>query len=204
MKNLQPTNYKLQTNLGFTLLETVIAISILTTGVIATIGLMNSGLKQIGFLKNKIVAINLAQEGIELVRNVRDNNWLAKDPLDNTKLANKGFNAWTSTLIDVCSFSTPCKYVIDYDDDKLTLIPEATSSTSLKNSNDFYQYNSPCIDPCKDTIFKRTITITDNAFSDINNLGTTNVRVESTVKFGLGDKENEEITLEAILYDWKK
>jgi len=195
MKNLQTTNYKLQTNLGFTLLETVIAISILTTGVIATIGLMNSGLKQIGYLKNKIIAINLAQEGIELTRNVRDNNWLTNLTVPPPPSPPVPFNVWTGTgTADECS--STCKYEIDYDDTKLVLL-ESGRKLKLDQNTDLnkgYQY-----DTGNNSIFTRTITITDDPDE---NFGTADVRVESTVKFG--DKENEEVTLETILYDWKK
>ncbi|MBI3459054.1 prepilin-type N-terminal cleavage/methylation domain-containing protein [Candidatus Azambacteria bacterium] len=176
-KNLQPTSYNLQANSGFTLLEVIISISILTTGVIATIAFMNSELQQISYLKNKIIAINLAQEGIELVRNVRDNNLLNS----------KSFNVWIDGNANNCS--SPCSYEIDYDDPKLS----SSLDTKLKiDSNGFYQYNNG-----SDSIFTRKITITDIS----TNIGTgavINVRVESEVSFG-----DKKVKLETILYDWK-
>ena len=60
-------------NSGFTLLEALIAISIFTTSILALLSIMTNGIANTNYAKNKIVASYLAEEGVERVRNMRDN-----------------------------------------------------------------------------------------------------------------------------------
>ncbi|QQG45684.1 MAG: type II secretion system protein [Candidatus Sungiibacteriota bacterium] len=59
---------------GFTLLETVVALSVILAVVVGPVTLITKGIFNFVATKNKLVAANLAQEGIELIRLVRDNN----------------------------------------------------------------------------------------------------------------------------------
>src|SRR3989344_5121402 len=59
---------------GFTLLETVVALGVLVTGIASVFSLSLQAIANASVSKNKLVAINLAQEGIELVRQIRDTN----------------------------------------------------------------------------------------------------------------------------------
>lgn len=71
---------------GFTLIETIVAITVLITAIVGPFTLASQTLRAQGIAKNSLVAANLAQEGIELVRNRRSNNILrnesAENPLD--------------------------------------------------------------------------------------------------------------------------
>ena len=62
---------------GFTLLETVIAIGILIIGTLMVYGATARILSQAQEEKTEFVASYLAQEGIEVVRNLRDTNWVS-------------------------------------------------------------------------------------------------------------------------------
>ena len=57
---------------GFTLVETLVALSIFSLSVLALMVALGGGLKSTNFAKSKITASYLAQEGIELMRNMRD------------------------------------------------------------------------------------------------------------------------------------
>lgn len=59
---------------GFTMLETLIALGVILAAATGPVSLITRGLADFSFSKNKLVALNLAQEGIELARSVRDNN----------------------------------------------------------------------------------------------------------------------------------
>jgi len=61
---------------GEALLETVIAFITLAIGVTIAGMIMGSSLRNMQNAKNRVMAVNLAREGIEAVRNVRDTNWL--------------------------------------------------------------------------------------------------------------------------------
>ena len=64
------------TNKGFSLLESMIAIGILLVAVVAPLSTIGDSLAQIYVARDQMVAINLAQEGIEAVRQVRDSNMI--------------------------------------------------------------------------------------------------------------------------------
>jgi hypothetical protein len=61
---------------GQGLLETIIALGIITTGLIALLALIVMGLSFSGQTKEKIIGLSLAREGIEILRAIRDSNQL--------------------------------------------------------------------------------------------------------------------------------
>lgn len=69
--------YKSSQQLGFTLLETMVAIAILLIAVAGPISIIGDSLQKIYFARDQVVAVNLAQEGIEAARQVRDSNFLS-------------------------------------------------------------------------------------------------------------------------------
>ena len=62
---------------GQGLLETIVAIGVMMTGLISVMSLVVSNLNSEREAATRYQAVNLAREGIELVRNARDSNWLA-------------------------------------------------------------------------------------------------------------------------------
>lgn len=61
---------------GQGLLELIVAIGIIIAGVVATLTLVISSIQAGRKSADKIIASNLAREGIEIVRNIRDSNWI--------------------------------------------------------------------------------------------------------------------------------
>ncbi len=62
---------------AFTLVETLIAISLITVAIVAPMALTVQSLSVAYYARDQITASNLAQEGIEAVRAVRDGNILS-------------------------------------------------------------------------------------------------------------------------------
>lgn len=71
-------NFKKNTSAaGFTLIETLVAITILLIAVVGPIALIGDSIRKMYYARDEVLAINLAQEGIEMVRQVRDTNMLS-------------------------------------------------------------------------------------------------------------------------------
>src|SRR3989344_8733451 len=61
---------------GFTLVETLVAISILTLSIAGAFTAVQSGIQSSTFAKDQTTAFYLAQEGMEFIKNKRDENAL--------------------------------------------------------------------------------------------------------------------------------
>lgn len=61
---------------GFLLTEAILSLFVLTVGLVSVVALISSSLKDSFNSRDTIIAVELAQEGAELVRNVRDNGFL--------------------------------------------------------------------------------------------------------------------------------
>ncbi len=88
---------KQATNFGFTILELLLALSVLSVGIMAAFTLSISNLQTAKNNYQRILAVNLAREGIEIVRNIRDTNWLKidKNVADCDNFAGNGIEACT-------------------------------------------------------------------------------------------------------------
>ncbi|MFA5932066.1 MAG: type II secretion system protein [Candidatus Paceibacterota bacterium] len=65
-------NKKSKLNKGFTLVETLVSISIFTMSILGLLVILSGSITDTGYAKKKMAASYLAQEGIEYVRNLRD------------------------------------------------------------------------------------------------------------------------------------
>ncbi|MEY4722719.1 MAG: hypothetical protein RLZZ324_232 [Candidatus Parcubacteria bacterium] len=67
---------------GQSMLEAIIASGIIVTAVASALTLVTSSIQASKESETSITATNLAREGVEVVRNMRDSNWLADKPFD--------------------------------------------------------------------------------------------------------------------------
>ena len=65
---------------GFSLLEVLMALFVLSVGVTAMLSLITTSITASNRSKKAMVASQLAQEGVELVRNIRDTNFILGNP----------------------------------------------------------------------------------------------------------------------------
>jgi len=65
-----------RTNKGFTLLELMAVTMIISIGLVGVMNLINQISLNSRLTRSKLTAAYLAQEGIEVVRNIRDTNWV--------------------------------------------------------------------------------------------------------------------------------
>lgn len=130
---------------SFTLLEVMIAITILTLAVGGSFALIQQTLVATSLAQSKLIAYYLAQEGIEIVKNIRDSNWLIQHKTDPV-------HSWKEGL-------TSGEWEIDYDD--IALNPYLGRNLYIDGTNNFYTYlNFPSSDDVK-TSFKRKIILNE-------------------------------------------
>jgi prepilin-type N-terminal cleavage/methylation domain-containing protein len=105
---------------GFTLVETLVAISILMLAILGPLSIATAGLRNSAFARDQITAFYLAQEGIEFVRYARDDNYLRGavdadwlEHLDDCKVENEGFDH--GCIIDVPYWFNDADGAIDSD-----------------------------------------------------------------------------------------
>jgi prepilin-type N-terminal cleavage/methylation domain-containing protein len=125
---------------GFTLLEVIAAIFLMTIGVIGTLSLVSQAIISSQITSSRLVASYLAQEGIEIVKNLRDTNFLQI----RRELITE--DQWTQGL-------TGCSEGCEADYNDLALTP--TANRYLNIDAGFYQYSGFGTQ----TPFKRKITI---------------------------------------------
>ncbi len=113
---------------GFSLVEVLLAIFILSFGLMAAISLVTSSVRQNYGNRDVIVAAGLAQEGVELVRNVRDNNFAARADGASRTAFSSGFPSGDDSTCRI--------------DRTMTSVDCNPSSYNLCLSGDFYAHGS--------------------------------------------------------------
>ncbi|MBX4189990.1 type II secretion system GspH family protein [Candidatus Parcubacteria bacterium] len=117
---------------GFTLIEALVALVILSTALVPLFYFFNQTVNAAFIISSDLTGANLAQEGIEVIRNMRDTNWHNSLAFDTNITAGTFRIQWDST----------------------TLLPSAGNPV-LKINNGLYNYSSGT-----DSIFSRSIVIT--------------------------------------------
>ncbi len=129
---------------GFTIIEVVVAIFILSIAVIGVYNAFSIVVILTADTTDRFMAAYLTQEGMEIVRNIRDNNWVSSNP-----------NGWNAGLTD-CASGCEADYKT-MGTDPSPLPPYGTNGNYLNiDTEGFYSYN-PVSN--KETKFKRKITI---------------------------------------------
>lgn len=94
---------------GFTLVETLVALFIFSVSVIAVMSALSQGITSTSYAKNKMIAENLSQEGIEYFRNMRDTYMLYSDD------KNVGWNNFMDKLNNGSCIAEGCYFDSDED-----------------------------------------------------------------------------------------
>lgn len=69
-------------SVGFTLVETLLAIALLSMAIVAPLTIASSGVTAATTGKDRLIAISLARDAIEHIRSIRDRNRLQQVPAD--------------------------------------------------------------------------------------------------------------------------
>jgi prepilin-type N-terminal cleavage/methylation domain-containing protein len=192
----------LQKNSGFTVIELVISIFILSIAIIGAYNAFTTMDILTSSATDRFIAAYLAQEGVEVVRNIRDTNWL------NTY-------DWRCGIADVSGSALPCSVgsvdctagcEVNYKTFGTSSSPlypwSGTGRYLYLNSNGFYVYES---ENATLTKFRRKVTITPietvTGVYDILKVAVTTYWDEKANILHSGTTEDS-ITVEEYLYNW--
>lgn len=118
---------------GFTLVEVLITLFIFSLALTATSFILTTNLRSASAIRNNFVASGLAQEGMEVVRNIRDRDWFLDNPFGTSTTDGSYRVQWNSQTL-------------------ITLFPNP--NLKKDNGSGIFSY-----DTGSDTIFKRVIDI---------------------------------------------
>jgi len=173
---------------GFTLIEVMVAIAILTLSVGGSYMLLRYVWNSASYNQSRLIAVYLAQEGIELVRNLRDNYWAGPTPC----------HELADGLYDDCLL--PGDWEIQYDDTRDSFynrgIFVAPGKNLYINGLGYYGYNGGT-----KTNFRRKINLNYVQDNIAGGATTYYLEVKSTVYWTIrGNEYNFEV--KDRLYDW--
>lgn len=162
-------------NDGVSILEVMAAVMIIAIGMVGVLSLVIQNVEAQYVNKNVLMASGLAQEGLELVRNIRDANWLDSGA------------AWNQSIVGDGT------YAIDYRGASgINMSVNSASQAGARlyiDGNGLYSH----IASAAPTNFYRLITVVDHG----NYLD-----AQCSVRWADG-AQNREYTAKTYLYDWR-
>jgi len=169
---------KLKVKKGFSMLEVIISLGIMTVGMMGVFSLIMQNHLIYNTNKNKFIAIALAQEGVELVRNYRDSNWLDEKLWDDNVKNDSTYIIDAYTILD--DSVDDISNAILYKDSENKYVHVATENTQ--------------------TIFRRLIEVTEP------NTGSCPIgdclKVRSWVRWGERGTDHD-YDISVFLYKWQ-
>jgi len=170
---------------GITLMETIFALAILVIGILSVLTMTTSSVVLSQASEQNLVVVNLAREGLELVRGVRD------AALTNADVLPAGKNSFFA-MDDGC-------YTIDASQNNFKLTSVIAGCNSVINCNDCRLYRDQATgmyvhnDAGAATLFRRAIQIQNEGGG---------VKILSKVAWSERGR-NHEFTLEDYLTEWQ-
>ena len=149
---------------GFTIIEIVIAISLLSFALVGIFSAYSVVVISTADTANQLTANYLGQEGMEIVRNIRDENWMHMDYCSFTNLTDPSCTPAPMWLDGLTSSGTPAVNCLTGCEVDYTTGTSASPNWSMKiyaglplkiDSSGLYNYTNGTA-----TKFKRKITIT--------------------------------------------
>lgn len=131
------------------MLEILVVFSLVMIGMIGVASLMIQNIKAQNVNRNYLVASMLAQEGLEIVRNIRDNNWLDPSAEWHEYVYNPGAGADNTYTVVATTTNAALPDIRDFGPDDIG------DSGARLLLDDFYNYDSGSL-----TRYHRLISVT--------------------------------------------
>jgi len=170
---------------GFTLIEALVAIFIFSLALVSLITITSRGVTGVAQARNQNIAQFLAQEGIEMTRNMRDTHFLQYLPPISLVPS-----SWMDSIIS-CSQNSPC--FIDLNNGEYTLLSGNSDGLVLTPSAQVDMYKATTSNDVK---FIRQIYYTATTTNQGNE-----IQVNSIVKWNNGAIARE-VHLVTTLTNW--
>ncbi len=189
---------KLFNNKGFSILEASIVMGVVSIGLLGVFSLVLQNIQAQKVNKNMLVASMLAQEGLELVRNIRDDNWVASPAV-----------AWD---LDITGWNND-DFTVDYEmvfvdidngndlDDITEELPTKLYFTNGGAFDNFYTHDSTGGN--KATMYSRLITVDDIDASTVADGVIDYYKVKSHVQWKDSKGVLKNYIAETHLYNWR-
>ncbi len=153
--NMKVTSHKSQVNKGFTLIETLVAVLLLSTAIAGPLSIASKGLNATLVAKDQFIAFYLAQDAMEFIRYVRDSNTL-------------GGGDWLTgdgavTGIDLSDCASPNGCYVDSIQSTVTACGSVCNTLNYDSAGHFFTYAGSAVSAQK---FIRTVKITGTSLAD--------------------------------------
>lgn len=183
-------------------MEIVVVMGIIVLGLLGVMSLIVQNLKVQGVNQYNLIASMLAQEGLEIVRNIRDENWVDIS-LD---LANMDPETWANSIADADgtgTVNTDGTYIVDYTNTNQKNNPPDDTPDSINDAATILYYQASGMIghtvTANPTPFRRLITADYDHDGDIN---TADMKVTCTVRWSARGMTHDYVA-ETYFYDWR-
>lgn len=201
-----------KTEKGFTLIETLVAISLLMVALVAPMTLAAQSLTAAYYARNQVTAFYLAQEGIEIVRAVRDANIIAIAG-GNTSVNIFNGIPYGTTALTAPAFTVDSTQVTSNSLDTCAQVGGTYQCPPLQTNGSVYAYWSGCEPPGPDGTWAVTDCGTHSGWTDttftrtvkaylLNSSDPDEMRVTVTVTWLQGSYQKQSFTINEDLYRW--
>ncbi len=164
---------------GFTIVETLVAVSLLTIAIVVPMSLASQSLSVSYYARDQMIAFHLAQEAFETIREQRDTNILS--------IARGVGNP---DLLGGIPATDDSPFIVDALTDVMT--PCGATCPALQTNGSLYGYNSGWTD----TNFTRTVR------AHYVGSGTNEVKVTVTVSWHTGAFQTRTVTISESFFRW--
>ena len=181
MKNSPSGFVRKHASRAFTLIETLVAISLLVVAIAAPMSLAAQSLSSAFYARDQITAFHLAQEAIESLRNARDHNLLLG--LDGIQVA----------FLEGVPNTTGQPFTVDVRNNSMVLCPSG-ACPPLRHNGNVYGYGSTV--DWIDTRFTRLVRVTMVGGS------TEEAKIAVEVRWRSGAFQARSFIINNNLYEW--
>jgi len=196
---------------GFSIIEILVAGTFLTIAIVSAFSLLGPAIQKASYTNDVLIASMLAQEGIELVMNIRDTNWYEdfnNPPFgtpdawwedlgvnDNQFDLRTGVMDYNDSLITYTAALAGCSTVAATEPERENDILANCQATALYlDSNNFYNHDGSG----QVSDFRRIVKVER---SDLGG-GKKKLTITTIVRWGDYNTNRKEVRLTSYLYDW--